>query len=306
MDFVCIDFEVANNMNRSSVCALGIVEVKNGEIFKEEYLLIKPTDMYFDPYCVNIHGITPEDVADKPSFEEIWKDISRMFDGSLVIAHNASYDMSVLRHSLDEINVEYPSLFYNCTKNIAKKTWSGLPSYSLDVVARHLNITFKHHHALEDARTAAQVYLNACNYNEVVSHDGLIDKLKVVQGSLFSNGYSPARIREKKVSKRIDISELVAAATELDEDHPFYGATCAFTGTLQSMARKDAMQLVIDRGGDCTNGINKKTNYLIMGDQDFARFTDGKKSTKLKKAEDLIKDGQELEIISEQDFISLL
>lgn len=310
MNFVCIDFEVANNRNRSSVCALGVVVVTNGKISREEYFLIRPRDMYFDPYCINIHGITPQDVENKPLFEDVWKDISTLFQNNLIIAHNASYDMSVLRYTLDEFSIEYPTFFYNCTKNISKKTWPGLASYSLDTIAKHLNITFQHHHALEDARTAAKVYLNACKYNKIGTHDELLDQLKIVQGEIFPHGYSPARINTQKQrnsrSSRINISELVAATTEIDEDHLLYGVNCVFTGTLQSMTRKEAMQLVVDRGGNCSNGVTMSTNFLIMGDQDFARFTDGKKSSKLKKAEELINGGQDLEIISEQEFISML
>ncbi|GAE35970.1 3'-5' exonuclease [Halalkalibacter akibai] len=197
MDFVALDFETANT-NRSSVCSIGIVVVKNGNVADEYYQLIKPRDMYFDPLCVRIHGITPEDVKDSPSFSEVWKDISPLLEGNLVIAHNASFDMSVLRYSLDECQLDYPSFSYNCTVNVSKKTWLGLPSYSLNVVARHLQIEFKHHHALEDAQVAAQVYLQACKYNKVTSHVELIEKLEIGQGTIYANGYTPARANKKK------------------------------------------------------------------------------------------------------------
>ncbi|KHF39454.1 3'-5' exonuclease [Halalkalibacter okhensis] len=196
MDFVAIDFETANT-NRSSVCSIGLVVVKNGKVTDEYYQLIKPNDMYFDPLCVRIHGITPEDVKNAPSFNEAWKDISNLLEGSLVIAHNASFDMSVLRHSLDECNIDYPSFSYNCTVNVSKKTWLGLHSYSLNVVAEHLQIKFKHHHALEDAQVAAQVYLEACKFNNVTSHKELIEKIEVGQGTIYANGYTPARANKK-------------------------------------------------------------------------------------------------------------
>ncbi|MFC0560663.1 exonuclease domain-containing protein [Halalkalibacter alkalisediminis] len=197
MNFVAIDFETANT-NRSSVCSIGLVVVRNGQIAEEYYQLIKPNDMYFDPICVRIHGITPEDVKNAPSFHEAWKDISHLLEGNLVIAHNASFDMSVLRYSLDECRLEYPSFSYNCTVNVSKKTWHGLHSYSLNVVAEHLQIQFKHHHALEDAQVAAQVYLQACKHNHVTSHEELIEKLEIGQGTFYANGYTPARANKKK------------------------------------------------------------------------------------------------------------
>ncbi|MDT8860117.1 3'-5' exonuclease [Alkalihalobacillus sp. MEB130] len=197
MDFVAIDFETANT-NRSSVCSIGLVVVKSGEVTEEYYQLVKPNDMYFDPICVRIHGITSEDVKDAPSFSDVWKDISHLLEGNLVIAHNASFDMSVLRYSLDEYRFDYPSFSYNCTVNVSKKTWHGLHSYSLNVVAEHLQIDFKHHHALEDAQVAAQVYLKACKYNNVSSHEELIEKLEIGQGTVYANGYTPARANKKK------------------------------------------------------------------------------------------------------------
>lgn len=310
-DFLSIDFEIANNRNRASVCALGIVAVQNREIILEKNMLIKPNDTYFDPYCVQIHGITPSMVADKPSFGEVWQDLSPLFNRNLILAHNASFDMSVLRYTLDEFGIPYPFFPYNCTKNIAKKTWLGLPSYSLDTVAKHLGFTFKHHHALEDARAAATVYLEACKFNEVTTHQELLDKTQVVEGAFFTNGYSPARINSKRSYNRyqgskIDINTLVASTTEFDESHPLYEMNCVFTGSLQSMSRKEAMQAVIDRGGTCGNGVTRMTNYLVVGDSDFIDYSSGKKTSKMKKAEQLIEKGQDLEIVSEKEFLLLM
>ncbi len=197
LDFVAIDFETANT-TRSSVCSIGLVVVKNGQVVQEYYQLVKPDDMYFDPICVRIHGITPEDVKDAPSFQEVWQDVSHLLEGTLVIAHNASFDMSVLRYSLDACDLDYPTFSYNCTVNVSKKTWLGLHSYSLNVVAEHLQLEFKHHHALEDAQVAAQVYLEACQYNQVSSHEELIEKLEIGQGTIYPNGYTPARANKKK------------------------------------------------------------------------------------------------------------
>ncbi|MGQ4668601.1 exonuclease domain-containing protein [Metabacillus halosaccharovorans] len=305
MDFVAIDFETANS-SRSSVCSIGIVEYRNGQLENEFYSLVKPKDNFFDAYNTYIHGITEEDVEDKPEFDVIWTDVKGFIEEKLILAHNASFDISVLRHVLDEYDIDYPSCSYNCTRNIAKKAWPGLYSYQLSVVADHLDIYFKHHHALEDAHAAAKVYLNAFRNIEAESHEDLVNKLKLVEGSLFTNGYKPARVNKKTGGKGFDIDSLVAASTEFDESHPFYGSMFVFTGTLQSMQRKQAMQSVIDIGGLCGNGVTKQTNYIVIGDQDFSRFADGKKSSKLKKAEELISKGQKLEIISEGDFISLL
>ena len=85
----------------------------------------------------------------------------------------------------------------------------------------------------------------------------------------------------------------------------FQGQNIVFTGTLENLIRKDAAQLVINLGGSVSDSINKNTNYLVMGMQDYFRFADGKESSKTKKAKKLIDAGQDLQIIDENEFIKM-
>lgn len=305
MDFVAIDFETANN-SRSSICSVGLVKYQNGILVDEMYRLVKPFDDYFDPYNTYIHGITYNDVKNEPEFDIIWKDLYQHLNGRLILAHNASFDMSVLRHSLDHYSIPCPDLSYNCTRNIAKKTWPGRSSYKLTDVCTVINYQFNHHHALEDAHAAATIYLKAFEYLEVDSYEELVDKLSISTGELFTGGYKPARMNKNRSSTDFNPSSLKPVRDVFDETHPFYNMSIVFTGTLQSMRRKDAMQKVVNVGGHCEKGITKETNFLVIGDQDFNRFADGKRSSKLAKAETLIANGQELEIIPESDFLELL
>lgn len=90
------------------------------------------------------------------------------------------------------------------------------------------------------------------------------------------------------------------------KDHPFYNKNCVFTDALEKFTRKDAAQIVCNIGGFCENNVTKKTNFLIVGDFDYsANIKDGK-SSKLKKAEQLILAGQDLHIISENTFYDML
>lgn len=69
---------------------------------------------------------------------------------------------------------------------------------------------------------------------------------------------------------------------------------------------KEAMQIVVNLDGLVGDGVTKKTNYLIIGIQDYSKFTDGKESSKTKKAKKLIEDGQDLHIISEDEFYEMI
>lgn len=201
MDFVAIDFETANS-NRNSVCALGIVEVLKGKIHKQKMWLIKPPELFFDPFNISIHGITEDDVKDKPEFAEQWEKLYKLCDGRPLVAHNAAFDMSVLRHVLDYYGITYPRLRYYCTLVIARKTWPDLLSYSLPIVADHLDISFIHHNAEEDARASAEIAIKACRKSKISNLSDLAYAKGFHEGQLYPGGYRPCGVSYFKKTRR--------------------------------------------------------------------------------------------------------
>lgn len=85
----------------------------------------------------------------------------------------------------------------------------------------------------------------------------------------------------------------------------FTNKHCVFTGKLEKMIRKDAMQLVVNVGGILDNSVTKKTNYLILGNNDYCSSIKDGKSSKHKKAEKYKLEGQDIEIIDEDTFYNL-
>ena len=73
-DFAAIDFETANN-ERTSVCSVGVVIVKDGEIVDTFYSLIQPEPNYYNYWCTQVHGLTRQDTEDAPVFPKVWKQI---------------------------------------------------------------------------------------------------------------------------------------------------------------------------------------------------------------------------------------
>ncbi len=197
MNFIALDFETANS-SRGSVCSIGLVEYENGQLVREYYRLIKPKQNYFAGINISIHGITAEDVADEPEFDVLWKEeIRELVEGKFLVAHNAQFDMSVLRAVLDQYNLPYPMLAYNCTVNISKKTWS-LPRYKLNVVSDYLGIELDHHHALDDARASALILLKAAEELRAVDVKDLVTKTGTTNGMLFDTGYEPAKLNKRR------------------------------------------------------------------------------------------------------------
>lgn len=179
IDFVAIDFETANKLENSA-CSLAAVCVENGKIVKRGYSLIKPPFMSFDDECIKIHKIQPEDVLNKPTFDKIWPAIYENFlKGRLVIAHNAKFDISVLRATLSHYNLDWPELKYACTVQISRKIWPQLVNHKLNTVGGFLGIPFEHHQALDDAQTCAKVALAAASAARCDSLEALCRKIDV-------------------------------------------------------------------------------------------------------------------------------
>lgn len=177
-DYVAIDFETANE-KRSSACAIGLAVVKNNEIVHKNSWLIRPPKNRFSLFNISIHGIEPNDVSDAPEFKDLWPALSPYFDGGHVIAHNADFDMGVLRGCLELYGLSYPKFNYDCTLRIARGVWPSLKKHGLNHVAEHLGVSLAHHDALDDAIAAAKIALHACDQTESASLRELTKKLRL-------------------------------------------------------------------------------------------------------------------------------
>lgn len=187
LNFVAIDFETANKY-ANSACSLAVVTVENGQITKRGYSLIKPPFMQFDEECIAIHEFLPKDVMDKPTFDKLWPAIyENHLKGKLVIAHNAKFDIGVLRATLDHYNIEWPELDYTCTVKISKRVWPDLQNHKLNTLAAYLGYEFKHHYALDDAEICAQVAIAAAKKRGVQSMDQLLANIGLAKESFITD-----------------------------------------------------------------------------------------------------------------------
>ncbi|MCA1808797.1 MAG: 3'-5' exonuclease [Kiritimatiellia bacterium] len=189
MQFTAIDFETAN-ATRSSACSVGLAIVENGQIIHRIHQLLRPTPPDFHPFNVAIHGITAADVAGAPSLSEYWPILARQVRGPLV-AHNAAFDMSVLRSGLHAGAQVCPAIDYFCTLVIARLTWRNQSSYGLNRLAESLCITFRHHDAAEDAMACARIALAACARHGATSLYDLPRACGLRIGTLAPDGYKP-------------------------------------------------------------------------------------------------------------------
>ncbi|MBD3867388.1 MAG: 3'-5' exonuclease [Acidobacteria bacterium] len=190
--WVALDFETANEQ-RDSVCAVGIARVAAGRIVDRRSWLVRPAELRFNGINISIHGITEADVREAPTFDRLWPELKPILSEGTVIAHNAGFDMSVLRHTLDRYRIPYPPIRYLCTVTLSRLSWPRLTNHKLNTVADHLGLSLKHHDAEDDAVACAGVSLHCCRRSNAVDVDELADRLGIRHGRLHRNGYTPPR-----------------------------------------------------------------------------------------------------------------
>lgn len=156
-DFAAIDFETANN-ERSSVCAVGIVVVRNGEIADSFYSLIQPEPNYYNYWCSRVHGLCCNDTDCAPIFPKVWEQIEKMIEGLPLVAHNKPFDESCLKAVFRVYQMDYPDYEFHDTLCASRRKLPWLESHQLHTVAAACGYQLKkHHHALADAEACAWI-----------------------------------------------------------------------------------------------------------------------------------------------------
>jgi DNA polymerase-3 subunit epsilon len=158
LDFTAIDFETANP-SRASACAVGLVKVRDGQIMHETGTLIQPPLAFseFSYWNTKVHGITPAMVANAPAWRQVAFFIRDYVMADLLVAHNAAFDMSVLRAAYAVEDIPVPDVGYVCTLQLARRA-CALPSNKLPDVAAEFGVRLDNHHdAGADARCAAKI-----------------------------------------------------------------------------------------------------------------------------------------------------
>ncbi|GAB3195293.1 DNA polymerase-3 subunit epsilon [Pontibacter aydingkolensis] len=177
MDFVALDFETATPQ-RDSPCEIGVTVVRKRQIVETRSWLIKPLYYpHFNAFNVAVHGIRPFDVKDQPDFRELWPVLQPYLEGQLLIAHNASFDMSVLRKTLATYNIPLPEARYSCSLKFSKNIWKGMHKYDLKTLCNMHRIDFLHHRAASDADACARLSLKAMDLTGTASEEEFDAKL---------------------------------------------------------------------------------------------------------------------------------
>ncbi len=281
MDFVAIDVETAN-ADFSSICQVGVASFQNGKLHDSWESLVDPED-YFDGMNVSIHGIGERDVRGAPKWSSVHGHVAKWINGRIVAIHT-SFDRAAITRASEKNGFPTPDCTWLDTARVVRRTWPAFAhkGYGLGNVAKYLGINFDHHNAREDARAAGEILLYA------VSESGLSIEQWL-----------------DRVTKPINPDAPHVQTRDGNPDGALYGEKLVFTGSL-SMHRSEAADIASAAGCEVDGGVTKHTTLLVVGDQDLHRLAGHKKSSKHRKAEGLVANGQKIRIIGESDFQRLV
>ena len=283
-NYCVLDLETTGlSPNYDSIIEIGIIKVKENKIVDKYNSLINP-GFLINEYITSITGITNEMLKGKAKIIDLKKEVLNFIGNDVLVGHNISFDVSFLQKGFnEELKNEYIDTLQFC-----RKLFKELSHHRLTDMSNYLEISRNEHRSMSDCLCTKELY------------DCIKEKMK-------NNGLEINDIFAKKnySSKNIDIHAIKPDNIEIDEDNFFYNKHCVFTGKLEKMIRKDAMQLVVNVGGILDNSVTKKTNYLILGNNDYCSSIKDGKSSKHKKAEKYKLEGQDIEIIDEDTFYNL-
>lgn len=302
-NFVAIDVETATR-KKSSICEIGIAVIGNDKELKEsKSWFVQPPGNVYEPQNTMKHRITPEDTVDSPTFDEVWPEVLPYIEGRLVVAHNTAFDMYALRDALDEFHLPYPTFTHVCSYRLSQKVFPRLYNYRLETVSKAIGFPMeKHHRAGIDAVAAARVFLACLERCHKETLEDLQNFFHFKCGHFANSTFLPQRA---KSGSRTKSSEIIGNPDLIDEGNYFYGKEVCFTGKCCYGKRDELRQMVADIGGIPANDVTRRTQVLVVGQQDYREVGESGLSNKQKKAMDLLDKGQEIEILSEAEFLQM-
>lgn len=289
-DYTIIDLETTGlNPKYDNIIEVACIKYRAGIETDHFHSLVQPPadddGNFVNGFITYLTGITNDMLKDAPKFPAIADALWAFLADEFLVGHNVNFDINFLYDNFQEASDLLLQNDFLDTLRLSRRVLPDLEHHRLCDLDEYFQIDNEHHHALDDCLTTNIILQQL---SKVIEDNNLdINQL--------AKSYS-----------KVNLRAINGDPTKFSIDHPFYDRHCTFTGKLERFTRKDAAQLVANIGGHCDNGVSKHTNFLIVGDLDYSSNIKDGKSTKLKKAEQLILNGQDLQIITESVFYDLL
>lgn len=285
-NYTVIDIETTGlDSSLDDILEISAVKVRNNTITDSFSSLVHYAEE-LPEFITELTGITNDMVKDAPSLDIVLNNFYNFIGDDILIGHNVNFDINFLYDNLKKNANKYLSNDFVDTLRLARKVIKELDHHRLSDLLSYYKIdNSNQHRALAD-----------CNYTFEI-YNNLKKDIYALYGNFedFANSI-------KRTRKAYDLTVTV---DYIDEDNYFYGKNVVFTGTLQKMPRVEAQQTVVNLGGTVSDNVNKKTNCLVMGMQDYSKIK-SEKSNKQRKAEEYILKGQDIVILTENVFYDIL
>ena len=277
MDFVVVDVETAN-ADLSSICQIGFASFHDGRLADAWVSLVNPEDE-FDPINISIHGIDEHRVQDAPAWTAVLPNVNSRMQNKIVISHTP-FDRIALARASDRYDTHLCICTWLDSARVVRRAWPEFSraGYGLSNIATHFGIAYRAHNALEDARCAGEIVLRAIAETGIGVEQWL-----------------------SRVEQPIDLNAPHGYKRDGNPDGELFGEVLVFTGAL-SIPRSEAAAEAASAGCRVEDGVTKHTTLLVVGDQDLRKLHGHEKSSKHRKAEQLIAKGQPIRILGESDF----
>lgn len=290
-DYTVIDLETTGLAPQwDSIIEISALKIRNGKITDKYSSLVNEEDVYVNPFITQLTEITQQMIDSAPRIQDVLSLFFNFLGNDIVIGHNVNFDINFLYdNSMRILQKPFTNNFID-TMRISRRLHPEERHHRLiDLCQRYSLDSTGAHRSLKDCQITNNVY-------DILKKEAL-DRYGSEDAFVKANTLSANHVRA---------DEITGDPSRNNPESPLYGKVCVFTGTLEKMSRKDAMQLVADTGGVSGNSVTKKTNYLILGNNDYCTTIKNGKSSKQKKAEQLKLSGQDIEIIPENVFYDMI
>ncbi len=289
--FTFVDVETPNYKN-DSICSIGVICQENGKELFSQYYLVNP-EAKFDYFNTKLHGITPRMVEKALPFSKVWEEIKEYFSNAIVVAHNATFDLSVISKALNTYGITVSSFNYICTvakarRHLPKEKYG---SFKLDVLSKAFQIELEqHHNAMCDTIACKGLF-------DIFADKFNLDNKDIKIYRSFGEGIGTPK--NAGLHKPVNIiSELGFRSSDCFE-LDLQGKVCCLSGNFVNGSKTDVETFITDRGGSCVTGLSKTVDYLIVGGQGSGDWKYGNYGAKIRKAMEMQEKGLPIVIVKE-------
>lgn len=289
-DYTIIDIETTGfSTMYDEIIEIGALKIRDGNVIDTFTTLVKPVSEV-NSFTTELTGINNDMLKNAPKFKDIASALLSFIGNDIVVGHNVSFDVNFIYSNLMNDFSEYFSNDFVDTLRICRNIVKGLPNYKLATLIDYFKLKKSgSHRSLPDCYSTLYLLQYLYTYKEE-------NKLELTK---YKKPYKKGNFTTINFTFNVD-------DFEKDENSYLFDRHVCFTGVLEKMVRNNAKMIVERLGGICDDTVTSRTNFLVLGNNDYCSSIKDGKSNKHKKAEALLLKGNDIQVIPEDTFYELL